>query len=86
MARTKADRDTAHHEASMSRMDADEMESSRAKVESELARVQNALAASKEPRWKAEDEANRLAVDRVSLILELGTSKDEVSPLQGTCP
>ena len=82
MARTKVERDTAHHEASMSRMDADTTGSARAKVEFELARVQNALAASKEARWKAEDEASRLVVDRVSLILEHRTSKDEVSALQ----
>ena len=29
-----------------------------------------------------EDEASRLAVEYVSLLLELGTSKDEVSTLQ----
>ena len=29
-----------------------------------------------------EDEVSRLAVERVSLVLELGTSKDEVSTLQ----
>ena len=33
-------------------------------------------------RRKAEDEASRLAIKRVSLLLELGTSKDEVSALQ----
>ena len=37
---------------------------------------------SKEARRKAEDEASRLAIKRVSLLLELGTSKDEVSALQ----
>ena len=35
-----------------------------------------------EARRKAEDEASLLAVERVSLLLELGTSKDEVSALQ----
>ena len=49
---------------------------------SELARVQNALAVSEEARRKAEDEASRLAVERVSLLLELETSKDDVSALQ----
>ena len=33
-------------------------------------------------RRKAEDKASRLAVERASLLLELGTSKDEVSALQ----
>ena len=42
-------------------------------MESELARVQNALAVAEETRWKAEDEASRLADERVSLLLELGS-------------
>ena len=54
----------------------------RTKVESELARVQNALAVVEEARQKAEDEARRLADERVSLLLELGTCKDEVSAIQ----
>ena len=62
VARVEAERDTARHEASMARMDADAMGSARVKVESELARVQHALAVSKEDRRKAEDEASRLAV------------------------
>ena len=65
----------------MAHMDADAAESARAKVESELARVQNALAVSEEARRKAEDEASHLGVERVSLLLELGTSKDEVFAL-----
>ena len=40
----------ACHEASMARMDADAARSARAKVESELARVQNDLAVLKEAR------------------------------------
>ena len=35
-----------------------------------------------EARQKAEDEASRLAVERVSLLLELRSSKDEVSSFQ----
>ena len=70
------------HEASVSRMDVDGTGSARAKVESKLARVQNALAVIEEARRKAEDEANCLAVKRVSMILELRTSKDEMSALQ----
>ena len=42
MARDEAERDVAHHDASMARMDADVARSAREKVESELARVQNA--------------------------------------------
>ena len=45
----------------MARMDADAVRSARAKVESELSRVQNALAVVEEAKRKAEDEASRLA-------------------------
>ena len=82
MARAKAKRDSARHEASMARTNADAEQSARVKVESKLVRVQNALAVLEKVRWKVEDEANRLTVERVSLILELGTSKDEMSALQ----
>ena len=63
-------------------MDANVAGSARAKVEFELARVQNALAVSEEATRKAEDKASRLAIEQVSLLLKLGTSKDEVSALQ----
>ena len=82
MARAEAERDAACHEASMAHMVANKAWSTNVKVESELARVQNALVVVEEARWKTEDEASRLAVERVSLLLELGTSKDEVSTLQ----
>ena len=61
----------------------------REKLEGELARVKNALAAAeearpvaKEARRKAESEVFRLKVDWTSLLLELGMVKDEVSSLQ----
>ena len=82
MARAKADRAATHHDASMARMDADVAGNTRAKVEFELARVQNALVVAKEARWKAKKEASRLADKRVSLLLELETCKDEVSIIQ----
>ena len=47
-----------------------------------MARVQNALAVLEEARQKAKDEASRLVVEQVSMLLELGTSKDDVSTLQ----
>ena len=59
MARVEAERDAAHHEASIARMDADAAGSARAKVESELARDQNALAVSEEARRRRK---TRLAV------------------------
>ena len=49
-----------------------------ARVESELDRVQNALVVAKEARRKADDEVSRLTDERVSLLLELGTFKDEI--------
>ena len=48
-------------------------------MESELAKVQHALVASEEARRKLEDKASRLADERVSLLLELGANKDELS-------
>ena len=57
VARAEAERDVARHEASMARMDADAAGSAKEKVESELARVQNALAVVEEARRKT-----RLAV------------------------
>ena len=47
--------------------------------ESVLTGVQHALIASEEARRKAEDEASRLEDERVSLLLELGASKDELT-------
>ena len=60
----------------------------RSKLEGDLPRVKNALAATgeaievaEEARSKTESEAIELEVDRTSLLLELGTVKDEVSSL-----
>ena len=44
MAQVEAERDAAHHDASMARMDVEVAWNAKAKVESELASVQNALA------------------------------------------
>ena len=82
VAQAEVERDASRHKASMARMDADAVGSVRANVESELARVQNALAVVEEARRMAEDEASHLAVEQVSLLLELGTSKDEVFAFQ----
>ena len=57
VARAEAERDVARHEALMARMEADAAGSAKAKVESKLARVQNALAVVEEFRRKT-----RLAV------------------------
>ena len=65
----------------MARMDANEAGNARAKVESELARMQNALAVAEEAKRKVDDEVSRLTDERVSLLLELGTCKDEISAI-----
>ena len=82
MARAEAERDVARHDASMARMDADAARSAKAKVESKLGKAQNALVVAEEARWKEEDEASRLADEPVSLLLALGTCKDEVSVIR----
>ena len=82
MSRAKAERDATRHDAFMAHMVADAAGSARAKVESELARVQNALAVAAVARWKADDKVSRLIDERVSLILELGTCKDEMSSIR----
>ena len=53
-ARAKAERDAACHEAAMAKLAAEGALSSRAQVESELARVQRALGLAEEARRKAE--------------------------------
>ena len=52
--RAEAERDAARHEASMAKLDVEEARSTRAHVESKLARVQDALAAFEEARKKGE--------------------------------
>ena len=54
-------------------------EDAKRKLESELDGVKQALAASGEAWRKVEEEANRLTDERVSLLLELGASKDKLS-------
>ena len=54
-----AKRDVARYDALMARIDVDAVGSARARVESELARVQNALAVVEEARRKADDEVSR---------------------------
>ena len=60
-------------------MDVDAAGNSRARLEFELARVKNSLATAEEARLKADDEISRLIDERVSLLLELGTCKEEIS-------
>ena len=53
----------------------------KAMAEDDLTRAQDALAAMEEDKHRSEAEIFRLAVERTSLLLELETSKDEVSSL-----
>ena len=82
MARAEIEIDAARHDALMASMDADAAGNVRARVESELARVQSTLAAAEEARRKVDDEISRLTDERVSLLLELGTCKDEISAIR----
>ena len=63
VARAEVEKEAARYEASMACMDADAAGSAKAKVESELAKVQNALAVFEEARRKVEDEASHLVVE-----------------------
>ena len=47
-----------------------------------MASVQDTLTVAKEARLKAEAEVACLEVERTSLLLEVGVTKDEVSSLQ----
>ena len=55
-ARAKAERDTVRHEVVMAKLAAEGAFNTRAQIESELSRVQNALALAEEARRKAEQE------------------------------
>ena len=103
-ARAEAERDVACHEAAMAKLEIEGAVNTRAQMESELARVQRALAVAESARLKAEserevaqkalslageactkveEENNRLTDERLSLILELGTIKDDFNALKG---
>ena len=75
------ERDEAKEEAKLSWLVAVFMGDAKALVEDKLARVQDALAIAEEARQKVDDEVAHLEVERTSLLLEIGTAKDEVSSL-----
>ena len=54
--RAEAERDVVRHEVAMARLEIDAAGSAQAQMEYELARVQRALAASEDARWKVESE------------------------------
>ena len=63
----------------MARLAASRADDAKVRAEEDLARVQEALAAAEESRSKAKAGTTHLEVERTSLPLELGASKDEVS-------
>ena len=70
-ARAEAERDAACHEAAMAKLATEGAVNTRAQIESELARVQRALALADNALQRAESEHGLV------LIMELGTIKDE---------
>ena len=99
----EAKRDTAGHEAAIAKLEIEGAVNTRAQMESELTRLQRALAVAKsaclkadserepaqkalslagEACMKAEEENSRLTDERLSLILELWTIKDDFAALR----
>ena len=68
-------------EAKVARLVENAVGDAKARENKDLTRVQEALAAVEEGRLKAEAETTRLEVERTSLLLELRTTKDEVSSI-----
>ena len=98
VARAKAKRDTARHKTAMARLEIEATGNAQAQVESELSRVQCALATSEGGRLKAEseldsvrqalataneacqkaeEENSSLTDERLSLVMELGATKED---------
>ena len=73
------ERDEAKQEAKVARLVVNAAGNSRARVNEDLARVQEALAAAEEGKRKAEAEIACLEVKRTSLLPKLRVTKDEVS-------
>ena len=97
-ARAEAERDVVCHKAVMAKLATEGAVNTRAQIESELARVQRALALTEEAHQRAEsehgaarevlavageackkteEENGRLEDERLALVMELGTVKDE---------
>ena len=76
------ERDEAKNEAQVAWLAVVAAGDAKARVEDDLARVQEALVVAEEVRFKAEVEIAHLEVERISLLLELGATKDEVSSFQ----
>ena len=102
-AQAEAERDAACHEAAMAKLATEGAVNTRAQIESELPRVQRALALAEKARWrakseheaarkalaatgeackKAEEENDRLADEKLALVIELRAMKDEFAAFQ----
>ena len=73
------ERDEAKEEAKHARLAAVAAGDVKARAEYNLVRVQDALVIAEEARHKAEAEVAHLEVERTSLLLEIGVTKDKVS-------
>ena len=76
--RAEKERDKAKEEAQVARLAAVVAGDAKARVEGDLAKVQEALVAVEEARHRAEVETACFEVERKSLLLELGVAKDEL--------
>ena len=79
--RAEKERDEAKQEAKVACLTVVAAVDAKARVEDDLNRVQDALAAVEEDGRRLEAEVACRAIERTSLLLELGASKDEVSSL-----
>ena len=75
------ERDEVKHEAKVARLAAIATSKAKARAEDDLARMRDALVDAEEDMRGLEAEVTRLTIERTSLLLELETSRDEVSTL-----
>ena len=80
-ARAKAERDVALHEVEMTRLKIDAAGSTLAQMESKLARVQRALAASEDAQQKVESELDMAQQALAAFRKACQTEKEEASRL-----
>ena len=75
------ERDDAKEKSKVARPAAVAAGDAKARVEGDLAEVQEALTTAEEARSRAEAKTALLEVERMSLLLKFGAAKDEVSSL-----
>ena len=73
----EAERDAARHELACVRQVSAATEDARLKADSKRDAAQQALVAAEEACRKAEEENGRLTDERLSLLMELGATKDD---------